>query len=781
MAKEQEDIVVLKEDDSSADDLSIPIDELLENQNETATAEPIKEQTEPKTSKNSNLILTIGLVIAVALSILLAILIIKLTHKKPKIPEQVQTQTQEQSTIKFNQSKIDDMIKKANSLYESGDKFEALKIYENVAIYNEALSNYNLGVSQMNQFKFKEALESFKNAIKNRENITTSAINAAVCSLELKDKELFNYYINLANAFLANESDSKLYNYYNALINYYKGYYIEALMILNNVNEPYYTDEIGYLRAKILTYLNKNQNAIDILKGLKRYNNDLAIGLSYARMGDYSQAEEYLSNAAKNNDTKNIATAALGFVNLKMSNYANAWTNFTDINDANKSFITKKFPIQVILKPHFFDIHLAQQNFNINSLFDKQNIYEILFYFAPYKAFNPNQTIEYIRKGGISAFIDQNSVASDYLKTSRAIAKANLNLSKAISEALNYNLREANKQFLQITKIYSNQSILHYNLALSYAQLGIFAQAYKHFLTSYHLDQNNYLSGVFAIISAEIIGKDNKKLTAEVLENLTQDPKIDKNNIYAALIWFSLDNIVASTSWMESSQQDKKPFSLAFKALLAQLVKNKNLAQQNTLELKQILPNDILTNILYITTKFDSDKIKEYAKDIQYIYFNKNLNKQSLYGGANIIKTQYIKLLQIAGLLDIQRQAIKNDLELSSNNQQNILEALAYIDLFTGNYEESYSIYNELIDEYKLNDSNTLFLASMASIAAQHPQTAIAYLELSKILDPSSYESILTLGLLYQEANNIQAAINQYKLLTETKFKSKFIDFKLKN
>ena len=30
----------------------------------------------------------------------------------------------------FNRSKIDDMLKKANSLYESGNKFEALKIYE---------------------------------------------------------------------------------------------------------------------------------------------------------------------------------------------------------------------------------------------------------------------------------------------------------------------------------------------------------------------------------------------------------------------------------------------------------------------------------------------------------------------------------------------------------------------------------------------------------------------------------------------------------------------------
>jgi len=61
--------------------------------------------------------------------------------------------------------KFDEMINKANQLYERGNKFEALKIYENIAVYNQSLSNYNLGVSQMKQERCDEAIISFNKAI----------------------------------------------------------------------------------------------------------------------------------------------------------------------------------------------------------------------------------------------------------------------------------------------------------------------------------------------------------------------------------------------------------------------------------------------------------------------------------------------------------------------------------------------------------------------------------------------------------------------------------------
>ncbi|MCH3852468.1 hypothetical protein LZC39_10225, partial [Campylobacter jejuni] len=42
-------------------------------------------------------------------------------------------------------TRVDGMIQKANALYLKGEVEQALKVYEQIAVYNESLSNYNLG------------------------------------------------------------------------------------------------------------------------------------------------------------------------------------------------------------------------------------------------------------------------------------------------------------------------------------------------------------------------------------------------------------------------------------------------------------------------------------------------------------------------------------------------------------------------------------------------------------------------------------------------------------
>ena len=101
----------------------------------------------------------------------------------------------------FEPSKLDNLLKKANLLYNRGNRQDALKIYEDIAHFNEGLSNYNIGVARMNEEEYAEALESFKLAIRNSENRTISAINAAVCALELKNSEMAEYYLDLAYAY----------------------------------------------------------------------------------------------------------------------------------------------------------------------------------------------------------------------------------------------------------------------------------------------------------------------------------------------------------------------------------------------------------------------------------------------------------------------------------------------------------------------------------------------------------------------------------------------------
>ncbi len=64
-------------------------------------------------------------------------------------------------------------------------------------------------------------------------------------------RKKFRYYIDLAQVYLPKEGKSKLYDYYLSLINYYKGYYPEALQMLQRTDmEPY--SDVGICLLKFM-------------------------------------------------------------------------------------------------------------------------------------------------------------------------------------------------------------------------------------------------------------------------------------------------------------------------------------------------------------------------------------------------------------------------------------------------------------------------------------------------------------------------------------------------
>ena len=777
----EENIVILEEgDDKSLKEQQIPQEE---NSEALVSLESLQEEValeqEPIVVKKDNkkLFVIAGGIGGVLLLAIVILIVVLLTKSKPKEVDTIDLAGQIEQKFEpqqFGNSQIDSMIQKANLLYENGDKFEALKIYENIAIYNEGLSNYNLGVSQMKQKRYDDALNSFKLAISNNENVTVSAINAAVSSLELNNTKNFNYYIDMANSFLANESDSPLYNYYYALINYYKGFYFEALKALANPTQGFYKDEYDYLSAKILSHLGQDQKAIEKLENQTEFDASLALGMLYAKNAQYNKAKSMLNIALRNPANIDKIELMLFLIDIKMGDFANGALKLKSAFDKNPLAPNNNFPLKVVLNPELFDVNLAQLRFQNELFLDRTRRYEVLFYFAPYKVFDAAQTIGYIRKGGVSLFLDDAKSASGYLSASGIISKVNLELSKAISDALNYKLKEANKTLAKLIKAYPEHSVLHYNLALSYAQLGNFSLAAKHFITSYHLDPKNHLAGAFGAIANDINRQNNSKLIEEINENLSHDEGISEVNLYKSLIQLTTNNQNALIRWLETPKEPTA-LNLAFDAIIAKITDRNDEFKKNANELNKKLPDDVVANILKFIANFKNDNIKKYVEQIQIYFHTKELDEVAFYNGANIIKEQYIKLLQISGLLFYERDKLKNQLKSAPSNI-NLLQTLAYLDIFTNNFEESYQIYNRLIDEFKIDDSNTLFYAAISAIGAKHPQNAIALLELSKLTNPNSYESRVALGLLYQEIGNIEAALIQYGLIKDI-FKSEFFDF----
>ncbi|HEC1580627.1 TPA: tetratricopeptide repeat protein [Campylobacter upsaliensis] len=676
-------------------------------------------------------------------------------------------------------AKIDGMIQKANALYLRGEVEQALDIYAQVAVYNEALSNYNLGVSQMNEGDFKTALESFKRAISNGENQSVSAINAAVCALKLNDEEKFRYYISLAEVYLPKEGKSKLYEYYLSLINYYKGYYPEALQMLQKTKIEPYADTAKYLSAKIYAKMDLDKKAIGELTTQGSFESSLSLGLLYARVGEYDKARRALETAMKIERDFNASLATLTLVDLKTGRFQDMLIRLDNAykDEAAKYQILGRYKIKTILSKELFDINLAQENFSKDLLKNSKDQFDLLFYFAPYQVFDSKQAAFYIKKANITGFVDDNFNTGNYLAASRALSSTNVKIASIINHALNQRLRQANAEFKALLDIYPEHSILHYNLALTYAQLQNYELAYKHFASSYHLNPKNYQAGAFAMLSAKLSGADTHKFYNEILENISVDTEF-KATMAKSMLFLANADFISMLPFLDEIKQET-PLSLIFEAIIA---KNNGLNQQvgvKIAKLKALLSNDIVSNILYFNSLNKNASIKEYAQNAQIHFKNLGFDYRAVFGGADIAREYYVSLMHIAGLLNLERQKFKEYLNTNAGQNEGAIQTLAYLDIFAGQFEEAYALYNELIDTYGVRDSHTLFLAAVAATGANNPNSAIALLQLAKLNDNGNKESKAALGFLYHEVQNYEPALLQYKTLPND-FKSKFFTFDLR-
>ncbi|HEH4820227.1 TPA: tetratricopeptide repeat protein [Campylobacter coli] len=753
---------------------------------ESSTFEEVKEDEPTPWYKDRKFMSLVGLSLGIICILVFTLFYLTFNEGKVK-PDIIASKPIEQPVVMPDESynyndmtRVDGMMQKANALYLKGEVEQALKVYEQIAVYNESLSNYNLGVSQMNEGKFDEAFDSFKKAIANGENQSVAAINAAVCALKLNDKEKFKYYIDLAQVYLPKEGKSKLYDYYLALINYYKGYYPEALQMLQRVNSEPYTDVAKYLSAKIYAKMDFDAKSVQQLNTQGSFEPSLSLGLLYARMGEYDKAKIALNTAMKIERDFNQSLSALTLVDIKTGDFQDMLLRLQDTyrNDEDKYKILDRYKIKVRLNKELFNIAIAQRNFSNDILKKQKDQFDLLFYFAPYQVFDSKQASLYIKKANITNFVDDSSDGQSYLARSQALSSTNVKISNIINDALNQKLRLANKEFQALLEDYPEHSILQYNLALTYAQMQNYELAYKHFSSSYHLNPKNYLAGAFAMFCGKLSDNDTTKLYHEILDNIAADSNF-KANMQKNMLFLANGDYISMLPYLDENGQ-KTPLNLIFETIIA---KNNNLNNQvdvRIAKLRSELPQDIVANILYFNSLNSNLNIKEYAQNAQIHFKNLQVDYRSVFGGSNIARELYVNLMHIAGLLNLERQKFKTLINTSKVKDEGMIQTLAYLDIFAQQYEESYALYNTLIDEYGAKDSRTLFLASVAAVGANNPNSAIALLQLSKLTDKNNKESKVALGLLYQEVGNYEAAMTQYRTLPND-FKSEFFTFDIKN
>ncbi|WP_294961789.1 hypothetical protein [Sulfurimonas sp.] len=762
MAEEIEDIIIIEESDAAGSDKTHAPDFILDD----------------GSSKKKKILLFGIIAIVLVLIIIIALLFIFKSSDTEQTSSLnfIETKLEQNDTKHVEASKLENMIAKANYLYSTGSKDEALFLYEKIAIYSEAISVYNLGVAQLKDETYDLALKTFKKAIINDEKRCVSAINAAVCALHLKDEKSFNYYIDLAYAYLAKEKNSPQYSYYYTLINYYNKNYLEALSALENPTSDEYPTTQKHLKAKINALYSNNYKAIEAMEENFKVEDSFSIAMLYARVGDLTLAQKHLSEALVKNIEPVKSALAQALIHLKSGRIQTAGKQIKNVTDMFPQEVYKPYPISVKLKESLFDPLKAQLRYRDSIKRSKILNFHKIFYFSPYKIFNADQTISSIQKGNANIYIDNLSSAQRYLKRSASASSVNQGIVKAIKKALSFKLREANTDLQKLVKIQPKHSILQYNLALTYAQIGNMTMANKHFLLSYHLDAKNYLSGVFAVMTSHIINKNSVKLTEILKDSISLEDSSEETDLYKTILSIIDDNIIYAAEWLEKDYK-QKPLYLALDTIIALGLNNINVAKKSSHKLTVLLPSEILPHMMYIDSYFSELKPKEYANKVLNYLKLQQFNFNDLYYGAYITRYLYTQQNLITGKLFFLRKQLREVLETTNSNTHEITSALALASLYDKAFEESYTLFNYLIDDLKVRDAYTLFLGAVASTAANHHANAIALLELSKMKDSSLLENRYALGLLYLEVKNNEGASIQFGRMGDNGFSSDYFNF----
>jgi tetratricopeptide (TPR) repeat protein len=765
MAEEQEEEIIIIEESDAAGVKS------------TSTADEAPVSDVPSAPNKKKII-----ILAAALSTLLlagGLTFALLSHgKKTVVQEEENLRPSNEEEPKIEPSALEHMIERANFMYSNGNQAEALKLYEKIALYSESISQYNLGVVQLKEQEYEGALENFKRSIANSENRCVSAINAAVCCLHLKQEENFNYYIDLANAYLSAESNSPMYSYYYSLINYYKGHYLEALSALNNPTTNEYPIVQNKLKAKINTLYGNYTAAIHALESPLQEVDSFTLGSLYANAGNLTKAREYFNIAILQNKNPIEESLSAVYVDLKLGLHEEAAAILSKVTDEHPDDVYTPYPIKVFLKPGLFNPDSVQKSYRtVNAKFHPQT-YQKLFALAPYKIFNATQTVGYIQKGNANLYIDDAAAAKEYLTKSTRTSDVDYGIAMGIQKALNYRLKDANTQFSKLIIKNPQHSILNYSLGLTYAQLGDYAKAYDYFLRSYNLDADNYLSGIFAVMASELISKPNPKLITILTENLAQEPNTEEFDLYRTLSSMRENNYAGAGRWLDNHYKDR-PLYLGMKVIIATELGMDTQARKASEKLTAMQPNDILPHLFYIDTHFNDTAPKAYARSCINYLKKQNFSYDDFDFGPQIIRDRGVLMAALTGSLTPMIQRLEERLQTTTDNRANLTLGLALAHFYNQDFEKSYALYNEAIDTYGIKDEKTYYMGALASIAAQHYQNAISLFQLAKITNPNYLEGRYALGLLYMQVQNNPAAVVQFTKMGDKGFKSRTFDFKI--
>ncbi len=794
-----------------------------------------------------NKILMIGAIAIAVLVLVFLVLIMVLIFSGGKEEQTAQTTSISRKIIQpapilsgskrleVDDTELGNMIRKANILYAQGDKMEALDLFDNIAAYSQSLAAYNLGVIKLNEGEYSKAISSFDNAIHAGEDISVSAFNAAYSAYMLGDMNLYEYYLGISSSYLYHTANQPLYSYLYGLLQYYKGFYFESLSPFLNPSSPDYVKESKKMASEAFLIFGDEYNALAQLKQVGDKDDNLAIGLLHARLGEYTQAKQYIYEYLGSNVGDPQALMALQLIETKSGNFkesalilerlnaaeetqkvfdeypikAKLRDDLFDVNLAQENFWNRRkesalilerlnaaeetqkvfdeYPIKAKLRDDLFDVNLAQENF-WNRRFEHNKIlgYKILFYYAPFLVFDAKNALAIIDDGNLNAHASNIETAKNTLQEGQRVSQVNRSIAQNLRYLINnQDIRETIKSMERSLKDYPNHSVLHYDLGLLYAQMNDFDNGYLHFVRAYHLDSNNTMAGIFALMCAELTYRDTSRLSNTISTDLAEMSFSSKleHDFLLSLFRYTSDSPSDSLDWFDTLHKqplhERKPIYYALRAVYGIYMANGAQIANAFEAMKSFYPKDAVTHTMFELGKRFGNNLKDFALQMNIIYKEKNLDMRSIYYGPSLARELYVYVGFVTGSLRSIQEELEAKLVVETQTSNGILQALALSNIYSNDFEKAFAIYNSLLDDLGEGDSQTRFLAAIAAMGANRHENAVALLQLAKIESATNFEAKYALGLLYQEGKNMKAAIQHYDKISHTGFESEFFDFEI--
>ncbi len=411
----------------------------------------------------------------------------------------------------------------------------------------------------------------------------------------------------------------------------------------------------------------------------------------------------------------------------------------------------KDFNVNIQMPLEIFfnkDLYSYKDYYKSIMKFDEDRMYDFIYYFAPF-VFSDSKEIIY---DSVKGFIYGKAQSVENLEN---MVEYNTKFIRLVKQDPIKRVNELKNIIKTDSKAY-----IYYNLALSYAQINDFTNAYKNFEKAYKLSPGNKLYSVMYLITANKISADIPEKQRAILDKNIKD----SGGLYSYFAKELYKLFVNSTyNVVEASQSYEK--TVFYKAIdfLKKMNNNENLSNHQLLEDYERDPFIYLLKLVQKNKNEDEYRYAARVQDAVTLKYNNNFLDSSL-----ITSKYYIDILRAFGVFK------RVDFNIDGNNNPSYLVTKAYSDLYLSKPLTSIETLKRLKDEFGYENRFTMYLSTASFLESLRPEEASIQISLIKAFYKDKDTDFLTAIQLLQNMN-----ISSAKQFLVNKYNNPYIDFRI--